>query len=60
MTYALKADFLKKLYKNTTFLGIFVSILVEGYEDKYSIKLDRSKNWLFIWSEGIKTNLTLT
>ncbi len=37
-------EFLKKLQEKATFLGFFVSIVVEGLEDKYQTKLDRSKS----------------
>ncbi len=43
-------EFLKKLQEKATFLGFFVSIVVEGLEDKYQIKLDRSKSRYLKWA----------
>ena len=40
----ISCDFLTKIQENSTFMGFFVSIVIEGLENKYSIKLDRSKN----------------
>lgn len=35
-------DFLKKILENATFMGFFMSIVIEGLEEKYKIKLDRN------------------
>jgi hypothetical protein len=35
-------DFCKKIFENATFMGFLMSILIEGLEEKYKIKLDRS------------------
>ncbi len=35
-------DFCKKILENATFMGFFMSIVIEGLEEKYRIKLDRS------------------
>ena len=35
-------DFCKKILENATFMGFFMSIVIEGLEEKYKIKLDRS------------------
>jgi hypothetical protein len=34
--------FLKKVLEKTTFMGFFISIVIEGLEEKYKIKLDRN------------------
>lgn len=35
-------EFLKKVNENSTFMGFLMSIVIEGLETKYSIKLDRN------------------
>lgn len=35
-------EFLKKLLEKPTFMGFFISIVIEGLEGKYDIKLDRN------------------
>lgn len=36
-------EFLEKIQKYPTFMGFLMSIIIDGLQDKYSIKLDRSK-----------------
>jgi hypothetical protein len=35
--------FVKKITEKPTFMGFFVSIVIEGLESKFNKKLDRSK-----------------
>jgi hypothetical protein len=43
-------EFLNKLREKATFLGFFVSIVVEGLEEKYQMKLDRSRSRYLEWA----------
>ena len=38
----INSDFLQKCLDNATFMGFLMSIVIDGLENKYSIKLDRS------------------
>lgn len=35
-------EFVKKISEKPTFMGFFVSIVIEGLEQKFNMKLDRS------------------
>jgi hypothetical protein len=48
----INSNFLTKILENATFMGFFMTIVLEGLESKYSIKLDRSK-WNFQMSEHV-------
>ena len=45
----ISSDFCKKILENATFMGFFMSIVIEGLEGKYKIKLDRSILYIFFF-----------
>ena len=43
----INSNFFKKVNENSTFMGFLMSIVIDGLENKYSIKVDRSKIFIY-------------